>query len=66
MSIHEIEVVQLWNVTCACGLSSRLHSAGDAERLAIEHIEFVGPDGELIHYSHVVTIAQVTHVGRNP
>lgn len=62
MSYHEIEAIQYWRVNCDdCGFSEKAHSAGEAERLAIEHVE-----NESGYSSHIVVIIQCTLIGRQP
>ena len=71
MSYHEIEVVKRWHVFCTdCDLSYLRNTAGEAEKLAIDHIN---GEAETVlgkekspgdNYNHTVKITEYTMVGR--
>lgn len=67
MGYHEIETVTRYNVRCRdCAFVSQNDSQGQAENAAIGHIEeYVEKEGSP-YFSHVLTIAPVTLIGRQP
>ena len=67
MSYHEISVEKQYNVKCECGFGmDGVFSAGSAEEMAVGHIQGqVGEGDASTNYNHVVTITEVTKVGRN-
>ena len=62
MSYHEVSVEKRYIATCEdCGETfDFFSSAGGAEEWAIDHIK----DDQDNHFNHVVTITEVTKVGR--
>lgn len=69
MSIHNIAIVRRYRVQCKdCTFSSITKSAGEAERRAEEHLEFVDlalTCEDIPNYDHIVEIQETTLVGRN-
>jgi hypothetical protein len=77
MSDHGIEVVQRFLIQCVsnrrkdrkdipCGFTAKANTAGEAERIAHEHIEVIENGDGYINYTHIVEIHVVTLVGRQP
>lgn len=66
MSYHEIEVLPSYTLKCRqCPYTGWARTAGSAEQMATDHIEFESVDQSMPNYEHHVEIAAVTIVGRN-
>jgi hypothetical protein len=68
MSYHEIQNVPSFRLNCRninCVWEGWARTAGLAETVATEHIEFESTDGGMPNYDHIVQITPITLIGRN-